>query len=62
MKSSPSESVGGGRKSPTKPFPKGTKFVCPKCDTWVQVHIPVEFRPECTKHSGGTTKMVEVPL
>ena len=60
MKSNPSRAIGGGRKSPTtKPFPKGTKFTCPKCDTWVQVHIPIKFQPECTKHTGGAIKMQE---
>lgn len=49
----------GGRKSPTPNFNSGTRFVCPKCSTWVLVHIPLEFRPSCNRHGGGETQMQE---
>ena len=58
---SQSDSLAGGGRKPTtaKALPKNTKYTCPKCSTWVLVHIPLRFRPECTRHSGGTTQMLE---
>jgi hypothetical protein len=50
---------GVGRKPHTKPFPKNTKFVCPKCSISVIMHIPITFRPVCTRHAGRETHMLE---
>jgi hypothetical protein len=59
MSDNPQGATSGGRKSPAKAFPKNTKFACPKCSAWVLVHVPLKFRPACTRHAGGATQMEE---